>query len=411
MNYLNDYYSLKKVYKYQTEIINSPDFDLTIYNFRFDSDRINGFPEKSECLRFANENKQIIRKISEEKGIECPESEKIFDIPDSDVVQNSSFIYPVYTDGKSVKSKSIIILLHGLNEKSWDKYHTWAKALLKMTGKSVLLFPISFHINRVQPVWTHPRIMNNLSKERQLMYPDLIESSFVNAAISTRLQFKPETFFWSGLRTYRDILKLIEIIKSDRHPVIDKDSSLDFFSYSIGAFLTEILLMDNNQNYFRDSKAMLFCGGPVMSHMYATSRYIYDSETYKSMTKFYVTDFEEEVKKSEGIRKYFESPEPAAIDFKSMLNINLLNNYREEKIRNLSGRIKAISLEKDNVIPPSSVILTLQGSNKNIPVEVTVKDFPFEYDHISPFPLGEGIKNEVNNSFMEVFEEASDYLK
>jgi len=411
MNYLNDYNSLKKLYKYQTEIINSTDFDLNIYNFRFDSDRISRFPEKSECIRFANENKQIIRKIADEKGINCPESEKIFDIPDSDVTQNSSFIYPVYTDGNSLKSKSLIILLHGLNEKSWDKYHTWAKSLLKMTGKSVLLFPISFHINRVQPVWTHPRIMDNLSKERQLMYPGLAESSFVNAAISTRLQFKPETFFWSGMRTYRDILKLLELIKSGGHPVIDKDSSIDFFSYSIGAFLTEILLMDNNDNFFNDSNALLFCGGPVMSHMYATSRYIYDSETYKSMTKFYVTDFENEIKKSDGIKKYFESPEPAAVDFKSLLNIDLMKDYREEKIMKLSGRIKAISLEKDFVIPPSSVKLTLQGANGNIPVEVTVKDFPFEYDHISPFPLGEGIKDEVNKCFKEVFEEASEFLK
>jgi hypothetical protein len=411
MNYLSDYNLLKRLYNYKAEIISPENSNFSIHNFSFISDINNRFPEKSECLRLANENKDIIRKIAEEKCIECPESEKIFDILDSDVPQNSSFIYPVYKNNNSEKSKSVIILLHGLNEKSWDKYHTWAKALVEMTGKAVLLFPISFHINRVQPVWTHPRRMDNLSKERKAMYPLISETSFVNAAISTRLQFKPETFFWSGMRTYNDIIKLLQQIKSGNHTIIDKNASIDFFSYSIGAFLTEILLMNNFNGWFDDTKALLFCGGPVMSHMYATSKYIYDSETYKSMTNFYVLNFEDEVKKSQGMNSYFNDPEPAANDFKSILNMDMLKNNRENKLMNLSGQIKAISLVKDEVIPPSSVILTLKGKEKNIPIDVTVKDFPFEYDHISPFPLGEGIKDEVNKSFYEVFKEASEFLK
>jgi hypothetical protein len=411
MYYLKDYNTLKKLYNYKSEVIKTDNSDFSIYNFGFNSEYNNRFPDKSVCLSLVNENKELIRKIAEEKCIECPESEKIFDILDYDVPQNSSFIYPVYKKNNQDKSKSVIILLHGLNEKSWDKYHTWAKTLVEMTGKAVLLFPISFHINRVQPVWSHPRKMDNLSKERQAMYPDLKETSFVNAAISTRLQFKPETFFWSGMRTFNDIIKLIHQIKTDNHPVIDKNASIDFFSYSIGAFLTQILLMNNYKGWFDESKALLFCGGPVMSHMYATSKYIYDSETYNSMTNFYVLNFEEEVNKSAGMNEYFADPEPAAIDFKSMLNMEMLKDNRESKLMELSARIKAISLVKDEVIPPSSVILTLQGKEKNIPIDVIVKDFPFEYDHISPFPLGEGIKDEVNKSFLEVFKESSEFLK
>ena len=411
MDYLSDYNLLKRLYNYKSEIICPDNSDFSIYNFSFISDINNHFPVKSECLRLANENKEIIRKIAEEKCIECHESEKIFDILDSDVLQNSSFIYPVYKKNNTDKSKSVIILLHGLNEKSWDKYHTWAKALTEMTGKAVLLFPISFHINRVQPVWTHPRRMDNLSKERKLMYTEISETSFVNAAISTRLQFKPESFFWSGMRSFNDIIKLLQQIKSDNHPIIDKSASIDFFSYSIGALLTEILLMDNYNGWFEKTKAILFCGGPVMSHMYATSKYIYDSETYKSMTNFYVLNFKEEIKKSKGMNNYFNNPEPASLDFMSMLNMDFLKEKRESKLNNLSKQIKAISLVKDEVIPPSSVILTLNGKDKNIPIDVAVKDFPFEYDHISPFPLGEGIKDEVNKSFLEVFTEASDYLK
>jgi hypothetical protein len=411
MKYLNEYYILKKNYNYKTETIVLENSDFCIHNLKFTSEINNRFPEKSECISLAYQNKEIIRKIAKEKGYDCPESLNIYDSIDSEIKQNNSFIYPIYKKNNGKKSDSVIILLHGLNEKNWDKYHTWAKILLELTGKAVLLFPISFHINRVPPAWIHPRKMDNLSKERKALFQDIIESSFVNAAISTRLQFKPETFFWSGMRTYNDIIKLLSQIKSNEHPLIFKDSSIDFFSYSIGAFLTEILFMDNFKNWFSESRAFLFCGGPTMSGMYATSRYIYDSETYKSMTNFYVNNFEDEVKKSNGMNEYFKNPEPAAIDFKSMLTIDLLKKHRENKLRNLSGKIKALALIKDKVIPPASVIQTLQGKNKEIPIDVCVLDFPFEYDHISPFPLGENIQEEVDKSFNEVFKIAGEFLK
>ncbi len=411
MKYLNDYYTLKKLYSYKPNTIFPDNSDFCIHNLKFVSDINEQFPEKSECIHIANQNKEKIRKIALEKKCDCTESIKVFDLIDSEIHQNNSFIYPIYKKNGGKKSESVIILLHGLNEKNWDKYHTWAKVLLELTGKAVLLFPISFHINRVPPDWTHPRKMDNLSKERKAMFPDIIESSFVNAAISTRLQFKPETFFWSGLRTYYDILKLFAQIKSDEHPLISENASVDFFAYSIGAFLTEILMMNNFNNWLDESKAFLFCGGPAMSGMYATSRYIYDSETYKSMTNFYVLNFEEEIKKSSGMQRYFANPDDAAIDFKSLLSVDMLKEYREKKLNNLSDRIKALALVKDTVIPPESVIQTLNGDDKKISTEVIVMDFPFDYDHISPFPLGENIQVEVDKSFGKVFNIASEFLK
>ncbi len=433
MKYLNDYYALKKIYNCKSETIKPEHSDFTIHNLKYTSQINSNFPDKHECIRIANDNKERLRNIAKEKECDIPESLKIFDFIDSEIEQNNTFIYPIYKRNISDRTNSIIILLHGLNEKNWDKYHTWAKALLERTGKTILLFPISFHINRVPKEWTHPRMMDNLSKERKVLFPNITESSFVNAAISTRLQFKPETFFWSGLRTYYDIIKLITDIKEDKHPYFSKDASIDFFSYSIGAFLTEILLMGNYKNWFDNSRAFLFCGGPTISGMYPTSRYIYDSETYKAMTSFYVHNFEEEIKKSKGLSKYFKNPDDAAMDFKSMLNIDILKEYRESKLKKLSERLKALALVRDEVIPPASVLQTLTGmsissqelkntnnivtfaneevKNKKIPIDVFVMDFPFEYDHISPFPLVENIQSEVDNSFDEVFELAGQFLK
>ncbi|MCX6164228.1 MAG: DUF6051 family protein, partial [Ignavibacteriae bacterium] len=117
------------------------------------------------------------------------------------------------------------------------------------------------------------------------------------------------------------------------------------------------------------------------------------------------------VKKSPGMKKYFENPDDAAIDFKSLLTIDLLKDHRENKLKVLSKRIKALALVKDEVIPPTSVVQTLQGKDKEIPIDVGVMDFPFEYDHISPFPLGENIQKEVDESFNDVFNFAGEFLK
>ncbi len=66
-----------------------------------------------------------------------------------------------------------------------------------------------------------------------------------------------------------------------------------------------------------------------MSGMYATSKYIYDSETYKSMTNFYVHNFETEVSKNKAMSRYFNNPVDAAMDFKSMLTIDMMKDYRD----------------------------------------------------------------------------------
>ena len=44
---------------------------------------------------------------------------------DTLIPENRSFSYPVFTPGNT-KSDKVILLLHGLNERSWVKYLVWA---------------------------------------------------------------------------------------------------------------------------------------------------------------------------------------------------------------------------------------------------------------------------------------------
>ncbi|MCF8357847.1 MAG: DUF6051 family protein [Prolixibacteraceae bacterium] len=58
--------------------------------------------------------------------------------------ENREFSYPVFKLPGDKAYSNGIIMLHGLNEKSWNKYFVWAGYLVKTTGKPVKLDVIDF---------------------------------------------------------------------------------------------------------------------------------------------------------------------------------------------------------------------------------------------------------------------------
>jgi hypothetical protein len=62
-------------------------------------------------------------------------------------------------------------LLHGLNERSWDKFLPWAARLVESTARAVILMPIAFHMNRALAEWSLLRAMRTVSKQRKMDYP------------------------------------------------------------------------------------------------------------------------------------------------------------------------------------------------------------------------------------------------
>ena len=403
MPYLEEYNLLKSIYNYDTVEIEIPNEDVIIRNFDFHSQGNEFYPDDEHFLNLVKPNSLKIKTAAAEEV-----SDAYLDFAGVNPVNfdvNVNFRYPAYFTKDGKKTGSAIILFHGLNESSWDKYHPWALELVRRTGQAVIMFPIAFHINRRPENWSLSRKMNELSKERRHIYPNVKESSFVNAAISMRLQMIPELFFWSGLRTFNDVLKLIDEVRGGKFDFIDKDARINFFGYSIGAFLTEHILFIEREKFER-SRAVLFCGGATMDLMYPSSRYIYDEETAKSMTDFYVQDFEKKIKGNVYLEKFFERDTRDAMTFRSMLNINTLSDYRTERISEIKERIYALPLTKDEVIPPRSVRKTLEAGGVN----VDEMDCGIDYDHISPFPLSANVKEETDRFFCSIFEKASSFL-
>ena len=46
---------------------------------------------------------------------------------DDRIQENKSFSYAIFTPSGRKKNNEAIILLHGLNERTWEKYLTWAE--------------------------------------------------------------------------------------------------------------------------------------------------------------------------------------------------------------------------------------------------------------------------------------------
>lgn len=334
--------------------------------------------------------------------------------PDGGIAENRRFDYYLLTRS-GARNRGVILFFHGLNEKWWGKYLPWANALCALTGKSVLLFPIAFHMNRAPAAWSDPREMSRVSNERKKRHPQIVASSFANAALSTRLEEFPERFLLSGYQTYADIIRLVGEIRRGEHPAIGANESIDLFGYSIGAFLAEVLVFENHGGYFRDSRAFLFCGGATLSGMRPVSRFILDSAAGARVSDYFGRRFDVDSKVNQAISRIFDRLRHLGDVFKSLLSTQRLPELREDRLRSAGRRITALTLAADSVVPNRSVLETLRPSS--MPVggadgpAVHILDFPYPYSHEQPFPLLPERAGDVDGAFETVFEIAAAALR
>jgi hypothetical protein len=330
-------------------------------------------------------------------------------VPDARVKENQRFRFATYRDSRQPKSRGIIVLLHGLNERDWGKYLTWAQQLVHETGKAVVLFPLALHMNRSPDAWGNPRIMQKVSNARHKAGSTIANSTFANAAISTRLHAQPERFCWSGLQTLFDLSQFVTQVRRGAYDTLDADASVDLFAYSIGAFLGEILVMANPERQFDKCRLFMFCGGATLDRMCPNSRYILDSDATIALYSYFLARFANELRNNVRLAHYVDGSHEMGHFFRAMLDYQEGKEVRERRLLALSGRLAALSLKRDRVMPANEIVNTLQGDFREIPISVTVRDFPYSYDHIVPFPT-KSAKEEVELCFRDVFRKASEFL-
>jgi hypothetical protein len=409
MKYAERYHQLQSVFNQEAVIVEVPGSSIRIANFTFHS-RGQRFLPGEDSYSCATHGLEFVAPPQTEDPDQPVLNAEGLAVPDARFGSNQTFRYSLFLPEGTGRAKGMIFLLHGLNERYWVKYLPWAMKLVELTGKAVCLFPIAFHMNRAPIEWSRPRRMAAVSAARTEMFPSIEASSFANAAISARLHSIPQRFFWSGVQTYDDVLELVHLIRRGDHPLLDRSCNIDFFGYSVGSFLSEILLMANEGGVLEDSKLFIFCGGPTFDRMYPVSRYILDSEALIAIYAFFVEHLNSECRRDKRLDHYFNGGHPAGFYFKTMLSHRSLRMERETRFDALKHQIRALALRNDEVIQPSEVMNTLQGGFRDIPIRVDVLDFPTQYSHVTPFPMQSAVAIEVERSFEEVFGRAAEHL-
>ncbi|RLZ10520.1 DUF6051 family protein [Faecalibacter macacae] len=407
MNYNELYDVLKENFEKEGSFKIIDGLNLSIETIYFDSrkaDLLHGSP------KYTCDKHDINFSVDAEDKSQVVYGIPSVDLKDFDIECNKKFDYYILKRADIEKAEGAIIFFHGLNEKRWDKYLPWAYELAQQTNKAVVLFPIAFHMNRAEEIWSDRRAMVEVSNFRKKHFKDNSDCSFVNAAISSRLEAHPQRIFWSGFQTYSDVISVVNNIRQNNIQSISPDSSFDLFGYSIGSFLSMILKMADPEGIFKDSKLFCFCGGMTIDRMFPISKYIMDARAAIKMQTVFAellsSDFKSDHRLGHFQNQQLHSQESW---FKMMLRYNYFQKEREVRIKELQGQIKAYVLEKDEVAPPMEALNTLQGGYRNIKIDVEIQDFPFDYSHMVPFPLTNKIQDEVTESFKQFTKSASDF--
>lgn len=324
-------------------------------------------------------------------------------VTDDHIQENKSFSYTIFTPAGRKKSDQAIILLHGLNERTWEKYLTWAEYLAEMTGKPVILFPIAFHMNRTPGLWANPRAILPWVSKRKEEVDEVCNTTFANVALSSRLSRNPLRFYASGRESIYNMWQLVHEIKNGEHPLFKEDTCINLFAYSIGALLSQVLLLANPDKMFNDTRLFMFCGGSIFSEMDGNARDIMDKEAFAKVRNYFRRDFLENRTLPTSFKNDFLEQA-----FKAMIREDVLKDYRESFFQHACERIRAISLKNDIVMPTGGVIKALGKASGKILEEL---DFPFPYSHQVPFPLRSRIEpGLICQSFYSVFNRAASFL-
>jgi len=326
---------------------------------------------------------------------------------DSTIEENQSFRYVIFAPAGISRFNRAVIMLHGLNERSWSKYLAWAEDLVLNCGIPVILFPIAFHMNRTPENWYTPRWLQPWLNRRKQEIKNLVNASFANVALSSRLTASPLRFFSSGMESAFNLNQLVREIKEGKHPLFREDAGVDFFAYSIGALLTQVNMMADVDGYLKDSRLFAFCGGSVFERMNGNARDIIDQEAYNTIRSYYLNDFlnkefyENTRETNSGL--LFETA------FKNMIPSNDASGIRQVFFAGAKDRIKMVSLKQDVVMPTIGLQEAVGVKLSDHMLEEL--DFSYPYSHQVPFPEnGKVSESEIRESFRAIFDRAASFL-
>ena len=309
------------------------------------------------------------------------EAEATEDAPaDAEIGENLHFRYPLLRDaavpGARRRSDHLVLLFHGLNERSFTKYVPWAYHLWRSTGAAVALYPLSFHIRRVSPLWG-TRLQAFLRARKAVAGNE--NAHAFNAVISDRLGAHPERFFWGGLQSYREVVDLVRQVRAGRHPHVDPGAQIDLVGYSAGGYLALALLLIDQDGLFGRTRAVVFESGAALRDVNLSSRLIVDLAAETALMKLFVRHTEAYA--NARLRHWLEAHTEGRW-FRAMCGAPSERLALEHRLAALAPRLLGVTNLNDQVIPPGGVLNLLQGLHRDTGVrveelELGVHEHPF----------------------------------
>ncbi len=317
-----------------------------------------------------------------------------------------SFFYPDSSLDKEYNSA--IIMLHGLNERSQDKYLPWISYIVDKCRVPVIFFPIAMHINRSQTDWLNSRLVYKYMTEdpqidlNKSHRENSLNSSIFNYVISKRLREDPFRFYIYGRETISNVNQLTTDLKLGMYNGISANADIHFFSYSIGALLTQVMLMADDKGLYDRSQIAIFCGGSVLSRMDGNSRLILDKCASDLLKQYYLNDFFGDQELS---RKFWDNTEECFI---AHISRDFYSLQRYEFYNKISDRLKIVHLSKDRVINRCGIV---EAVGCDVASKVLYEfDFDQKYSHESPFPDMQNSDNDKNVAYNANFSAIFDLI-
>jgi hypothetical protein len=283
---------------------------------------------------------------------------------DQDEPENVAFALPLVLPRRPGPFERVIIILHGLNESEYRKFFPWA-CTLASAGFPVVLFPITFLVNRRPRRWIANAETQRSLRERQALPGNTVTTRH-NTILSARLDRHPERLFLAGRQSYDDLLDLTAHLRHGTFTVGDgaectlmprqpfaEGTRVDFLAYSIGGYLTlGMLLGAGDTPDLLESRAVLFAAGAPFAHSDSTlnantlSPFILDRLATERVRQFYASATTEpllETLQGRWCRAMFRAE----------------HTVLDRPLRRIRPRLCTIGNTADTVIPPAGMVETL----------------------------------------------------
>ncbi|HVN25550.1 MAG TPA: DUF6051 family protein [Syntrophorhabdales bacterium] len=358
--------------------------------------------------------------VIEEKALFTSRASHYLLPEDRNTESNECFMFPVFRPAGQTFG-DCLFLGHGLNETSYLKLKYWAKALCHNLRMPVLIFPLSFHVNRRPSSWLMR--MRSLYRSRSQINENRCASPF-NAVISHRFAEMPERFFRGALQSYCDIKDLTLLMRKGQfetmtgrgEQILAPTARINFLGYSITGYLYLALVMLMGDDLLSDSRVVLFSSCTHIRDMNPVSVLVIDEDAFRRSKQFYEGGYKEQA--SPEFRCWLHEEE-TGLWFKRLFFNEGGRDRLHDATRTLSNRVLIIGDPHDEVFPLEATKANLGGFLHCRAMALGRHEFPFNISDLkekSFQELAEEIRGSefpsenYRNTFVEWVNAVRDFL-